>query len=73
MNGVKVGGTAAREGGCNTELSLGSALAPLSWRKRAAVRAKEAQIFQKSALQFEGLDGRRICEICVEAFLELSC
>ena len=46
MNGVKVGGTAARQGGCNTELSLGSALAPVSWCKRVAVGAKEAQIFQ---------------------------
>jgi hypothetical protein len=46
VNGVKVGGTAARQGGCNTELSLGSALAPVSWRKRVAVRAKEAQVFQ---------------------------
>jgi hypothetical protein len=46
VNGVKVGGTAARQGGCNTELSLGSTLAAVGWRKRVTVRAEEAQIFQ---------------------------
>ena len=46
MNGVKVGGTAARHGGCNTELSLGSALAVAGWRKRVAVRTNRRRFFQ---------------------------
>ena len=59
MNGVKFGGTAARQGGCNTELSLGSALAPVSWCVRVAVRTTEEQQIFQSSFEFEGLDGRR--------------
>ena len=46
MNGVKFGGTAARQGGCNTELSLDSSLAPIGWGQCVAVRAQEPQVFE---------------------------
>jgi hypothetical protein len=46
VNGVKFGGTAARQGGCNTELSPDSSLASIGWGQCVAVRAQEAQVFE---------------------------
>ena len=46
MNGVKFGGTAARQGGCNTELSPDPSLASIGWGQCVAVRTQEPQVFE---------------------------
>ncbi len=50
MNGVKFGGTAARQGGCNTELSPDSSLAPVSRGQCVAVGAQQPQVFEPVVL-----------------------
>jgi len=44
VNGVKFGGTSARNSGGNPELSLGPLFVAVSWSQCVAIRAQETQI-----------------------------